>query len=49
MTPEQKQQVLELRASFLQEQEQHQTQWRLLCQGMKQVCYSGNLVHNKYT
>ena len=38
MTSEQKEQILRLRASFLQEQAHHQTQWRLLCECMKQVC-----------
>ncbi|KAL0029339.1 hypothetical protein WJX77_000730 [Trebouxia sp. C0004] len=36
MTPEQKDQILRLRANFLQEQAYHQAQWRLLCQCMKQ-------------
>jgi hypothetical protein len=37
MTPEQRDQILRLRANFLQEQADHQAQWRLLCQCMKQV------------
>ncbi|KAA6427395.1 MAG: hypothetical protein FRX49_02059 [Trebouxia sp. A1-2] len=36
MTPEQRDQILRLRANFLQEQADHQAQWRLLCQCMKQ-------------
>lgn len=39
MTPEQKQQILQLRGNFLHEQEHHQAQWRLLCQCMKQVLH----------
>ena len=38
MTAEQKQRVMQLRGSFLQEQAHHQAQWRLLCQCMHQVC-----------
>ena len=38
MTAEQKQQIMQLRGSFLQEQAHHQAQWRLLCQCMHQVC-----------
>ena len=37
MSLEQQQRILELRGSFLREQERHQAQWRLLCQCMKQV------------
>lgn len=38
MTAEQKQRIMQLRGSFLQEQAHHQAQWRLLCQCMHQVC-----------
>ncbi|KAL3160488.1 hypothetical protein ABBQ32_010799 [Trebouxia sp. C0010 RCD-2024] len=36
MTAEQKQQIMQLRGSFLEEQAHHQAQWRLLCQCMNQ-------------
>lgn len=44
MTAEQKQQIMQLRGSFLEEQAHHQAQWRLLCQCMNQVHYC-SLLH----
>lgn len=46
MTAQQKQQIMQLRGSFLQEQAHHQAQWRLLCQCMNQVPVSNALLYN---